>query len=128
MSKPLLIKEELDSLKVTDIYSLILFALYKMRDIPEYSTLSELAYILDKNSLLKFFDYFGGLTIKVPTLKDFKLVINGLLLYQYVNIDGIEYAQALKQLDKSEYQLKEIKAIYQSLCDILDKYDFKRAS
>ena len=47
------IKEELNNLKTTDLFSLLLFVLYKIRDIEEYSTISELAYILDKESLLQ---------------------------------------------------------------------------
>ena len=37
------IKEELNNLKTTDLFSLLLFVLYKIRDIEEYSTISELA-------------------------------------------------------------------------------------
>lgn len=121
-----MIREEIEKLNVKDIYSLILFALYKMKDIPEYSTLSELAYILDKNSLLNFLEYFGGMEIKVPTLREFKLVLNSLLLYEYVNLENIEFNKALKLLDKDEFQLREIREIYRSLSDILDKYNFKR--
>ena len=84
MNNNITIREQLDSLKVTDIYSLILFTLYKLKDIPEYSTLSELAYILDKKSLLNFFEYFGGTTITIPTLKDFKLVIISSYIIFYV--------------------------------------------
>ena len=46
------IKEELAKLKDSDIYSLIMFALFKIRDIPEYSAISELSYLLDKKNLL----------------------------------------------------------------------------
>ena len=44
------IKTKLEELKATDIYSMMLFALYKIKDIPEYSTLSGLVYILNKES------------------------------------------------------------------------------
>ena len=47
------IKEELAKLKDIDVYSLMLFAMFKLRDIPEYASLSEMVYILDKDSLLK---------------------------------------------------------------------------
>ena len=36
------LKEEMATLKNQDTYSLMLFVLFKLRDIPEYSTLSEL--------------------------------------------------------------------------------------
>ena len=41
------IKSKLDSLHLSDIYSLILFVMYKIQDIPEYAMLSELCYLLD---------------------------------------------------------------------------------
>ena len=72
-------KDEIKSLKTADIESLILFALYKMRDIPEYSTLCELAYTLDRKSFFKFLDYFGGMTLKVPASDEFLTVVNALL-------------------------------------------------
>ena len=53
------IKEELAKLKDIDVYSLMLFAMFKLRDIPEYASLSEMVYILDKDSLLKLCEYFG---------------------------------------------------------------------
>lgn len=84
-------KEKLDSLQSTDVYSLILFAIFKMKDIPEYSTLSELAYILDKESLFNFLEYYGGTTIKVPTLDEFNQIIRALILYQAVNLEGLDF-------------------------------------
>lgn len=119
-------KEELDVLKVNDIYSLMLFAIYKMKDIPEYSTLSELSYVLKKDSLLNFFEYFGGTTIKVPTIGEFKVVIKALLLYQYVKIENIEFNRATKMIDLEEIKLKDIKHCFCVISDILDKHDFRR--
>ena len=120
-------KDEIKSLKTADIESLILFALYKMRDIPEYSTLCELAYTLDRKSFFKFLDYFGGMTLKVPASDEFLTVVNALLLYCYIELEDIEYSKALKMLNKSEQELRDISNTYIKLCDILDKYDFKRS-
>lgn len=41
------INTEIAKLNEMDTYSLILFTLFKLRDIPEYATLSELVYILE---------------------------------------------------------------------------------
>ena len=41
--KTLRLKEEISKLKDVDIYSVLLFVLYKLREVPEYSTLSELS-------------------------------------------------------------------------------------
>ena len=43
---------DIDKLKDNDILSIAVFALYKMRELPEYSTLCELSYVVDKDSLL----------------------------------------------------------------------------
>lgn len=121
------IKDSLDKLKTTDIYTMILFALYKMTDIPEYSTLSELVYVLDKDSFFNFLECFGGTTIRVPTKKEFKIVLNALLLYQYVNIEERDMSDALKDIDVREFQLKDVKDTYVKLCSILSSYDFNRS-
>ena len=63
-------------LKYIDVYSLMLFAMFKLRDIPEYASLSEMVYILDKDSLLKLCEYFGGLTIKIPTIEELESIRN----------------------------------------------------
>jgi hypothetical protein len=119
-------REKIESLQVTDVYSLILFAIYKMRDVPEYSTLSELAYILDKDSLFNFLEFYGGTTIKVPTLQEFNNIIRGLVLYQAVNLEGVEFSKAFRKLEP-EYQTSEIKEAYFHIVKILDKYDFRRS-
>ncbi len=119
-------REKLNSMKMTDVYSLLLFALFKLKDVPEYSTLSELAYILDGKYLFNFLEYFGGTTIKVPKLSDMKIVTEALLLYQYVNIEGIEFNQALKLVDDSGVTVKEIKNCYAKMVNLLNEYEFKR--
>lgn len=120
------IKEELEKLKSVDIYSLIMFAMFKLKDIPEYSTLSELVYILDKNNLLKLCEYFGGLTIQIPTIEDLEYIVYGLLVYQYVNIDNIEYEKAMKQISTRAKDLKKVKHTYNKLVEILNEYNFSR--
>jgi hypothetical protein len=118
-------REKLESLEFTDVYSLILFAIFKMKDIPEYSTLSELAYILDKDSLFNFLEYYGGTTIKVPTLQEFNQIIRALLLYQAVNLEGVEFNKAFKNLEE-EFQTNDTKESYFNIVKVLDKYDFRR--
>lgn len=116
------IRKELDNLKMTDTFSLILFALYKIRDVDEYSTLSELAYILDKDSLLNLCEYFGGLTIRIPTIEEIDSIVNSLLLYQYINIDGYSYKEAVNKIGFESFQLRKIKKDYNNICSILNNY------
>lgn len=120
-------KEDLDALKVEDIYSLMLFTIYKMKNMPEYSTLSELSYVLKQDSFLNFLEYFGGTTITVPTISELKVVLKALLLYQYVKIENIEYRKAVRLIDLEENKLKDIKKCFCVISDVLDKYDFNRS-
>ena len=106
-----------------DIWTLLLFALYKIKDLPEYSTLSELAYILDKKSLLKLCEYFGGITMNIPTIEDLENLTKSLLLYQYTIIEHKTYDEAIKLLGDTD-NLRLIKSNYVKLCNILDKYTF----
>lgn len=118
------IKKELDKLKTMDVYSLLLFVLFKLRDVPEYSTLSELAYILDKENLLNLCEYFGGLQIAIPTIDELESVIHSLLLYQYIELDGYSYDVAVKKLGVESCKLRQVKRDYKKICEVLENYDF----
>ena len=120
------IRDALSRLTKPDIYSLMLFVLFKLKDTNEYSSLSQLSYILDKDSLLKLCEYFGGLTIKIPTIEELESIIYSLVLYQYVNIDGMDYDDAIKVIGHKSSQLRQVKSDYVKICSILDKYDFSR--
>lgn len=120
------IKEELDKLKTTDLFSLLLFVLYRIRGIEEYAGISELAYVLDKQNLLNLCEYFGGLTIRIPTIDELESLIDSLLIYQYVNIDGYTYDEAIKKIGFNSYQLRKIKKDYNKIVDILDNYSFPK--
>lgn len=117
------IKDELNKLNELDIWSLMLFVLYNFQKIPEYSTLSELVYILDKNHLLKLCEYFGGQTIKVPTIDQLEETILGMLLYQYIDVENIPEKEAIELLRVDKSKEKVIKACYKSLKYVLSTYD-----
>ena len=116
------LKEDLNNLKMSDTFSLLFFVLYKLKDVKEYSTLSELAYILDKDSLLSLCEYFGGMTIRIPTVDEIESVINSLLLYQYIDIDGYSYDEAIKKIGFESYQLRQAKKDYTKIKQVLTGY------
>ena len=118
------IKEELNKLHETDIWSLMLFALYKIKDIPEYSSISQLAYILDKENMLKLCEYFGGLTIKIPTIKELETMLQSLVLYQYINIEGKDFDEALALVDCRAQDIKELRTSYFTISELLENYNF----
>lgn len=120
------IVESLNSLNKTDVYSMLLFTLYKMQDLPEYSTLCELCYVLDNDNLTKLLAYYGGMTIRIPTLQELRLVVQALLLYQYVNMENGDFSEALDAIGL-EYPVEEVKKVYQKLCDVIANYEFERS-
>lgn len=116
------IKNELKKLKDVDIWSLMLFVLYNFQKIPEYSALSELAYILDLKNLLKLCEYFGGQTIKVPTINQLEDTVFAMLLYQYIDIEKIAEDEAVQLLRVDKSRESSIKACYKSLKEVLRNY------
>ena len=118
------VRTALDQLDKDDIYSLMLFALYKLRDIPEYLALSELCYVLDSDNLPKFLSFFGGMTLQVPTLKDMRLVLAALKIYQYVNIEHGEFEEALTASVTDEMSVDEVKDTYVKICEVMKNYEF----
>jgi hypothetical protein len=120
------IRSELNNLKETDVWSLLLFVLYKMKDTPEFSSLSELAYILDKKSLLKLFEYFGGTTITIPTIDEFERLIYGLLLYEYVDIQKEDFEVALNKIKSSNVGRVDIKHYYKKVKETMNSYNISR--
>ena len=119
------IKTDISSLKEQDTYSLMLFCLYKLSNIPEYSSLSELIYVLDRENFLGLCEYFGGQTITIPTIKQLESLMYSLLLYQYVHVDHMDYDKALEIIGHKSNELREVKTNYKKLCEILKEYNIK---
>ena len=115
--------KKLNNLNSEDIYSLLLFTLFRLTNVPEYSTLSELIYLLDKENFLKLCKYFGGLTIKIPTLEDLQYLLYTLLIYEEI-INGKELDDALTELKLSSKKLKFVKRAYNKLLSVMQEYDF----
>ena len=116
-------RKDISALRSVDVYSLVLFTFFQMKQVPEYATLSELAYILDKQNLLYLLEYFGGMTITIPTKEELQLVINTLLVYQYVKVEKMTYQKALNMLvNVPKGQYKQIELLYSKVCEVLDKY------
>ena len=116
-----LINKELDNLKESDILSFILFALFKLKDSAEYSCISELAYILDKDNLFKLCEYFGGITITIPTVEELETLINGLLLYRYIDIEFLDLDKAILKLN-TNINVREVKRCYVKIRELLSNY------
>lgn len=122
------IKKNLNSLHLSDIYSLMLFILFKVQDIPEYAVASELCYLLDGANMTRLLTYFAGKTITFPTESEMAVLTNALLMYQYINIDGDTFTAAQNKLDKLTKKEKErVTELYVQILPIMKQYNIDRS-
>lgn len=122
------IKKNLNSLHLSDIYSLMLFILFKVQEIPEYAVASELCYLLDGANMTRLLTYFAGRTITFPTESEMAIVTNALLMYQYINIDGDTFTAAQNKLDKLTKKEKDkVTELYVQLLPIMKQYNIDRS-
>ena len=117
------IRNNLNTLKEADIWNFILFALFKVKEIPEYSSLSELVYILNKTELLKLCEYFGGQTLTIPTIEELETMLYGLLIYQLVEVEKLSFDDALESISLSALNVKKIKNSYLKIKTVLNNYE-----
>ena len=121
------IKANLNLLHLSDIYSLMLFIIYKVQDIPEYAVTSELCYLLDGTNLTRLLTYFAGKTIKIPTEEEFADLTNALLLYQYINVEGVSLTEAQGRLENCTAKQKETATnLYLQIIPIMRQYNIDR--
>ena len=118
------IKANLDSLQLSDVYSLMFFLLYKLQDTPEYATLSEMCYLLDAGNMTRLLTYFAGKTITIPKQEEFVILVNALLLYQRVNIQGESLVDAQAKAAKQREQVQEM---YLKIIPIINQYNIDRS-
>ena len=123
------LKQNLNTLQLSDVYSLMFFILYKVQDIPEYATVSELCYLLDGSNLTRLLTYFAGQTIKIPTESEISILANALLLYQYINVDGLSLTAAQEKLeDLTNKQKDEATILYIKLIPVMNEYNISRSN
>jgi hypothetical protein len=122
------IKKNLNNLHLSDIYSLMLFILFKVQEIPEYAVTSELCYLLDGANMTRLLTYFAGRTVTFPTESEMTIVTNALLMYQYINIDGETFTAAQNKLGKLTNKEKdEVTELYVKLIPIMKQYNIDRS-
>lgn len=122
------IKKNLNALQLSDVYSLMFFILYKIQDIPEYATVSEICYLLDGSNLTRLLTYFAGKTITIPTEEDLAILVNALLLYQYVNLNGESFISASEKITEVTAKQREaITELYLKIIPIINQYNIDRS-
>ena len=118
-----MIKEIADKFTQEDIYSMSLFSLYVLTDTKEYSTISELPYLVDRKSLLNLCKYYGGKTIKIPTQEELFTVLLAVQLYNMTELNQVEYKKAVEMLGIKGDRTK-IGNVYKKVCEVMKSYEF----
>ena len=73
--------------------------------------------------MLKLCEYFGGQTLKIPTIDELEETLYAMLLYQYIEIEGIDEHEAIKLLRVDNIKEKSIKSCYKTLKSVLSNYN-----
>lgn len=115
-------KNFLDKMSKKDTYSLLMFVLFRLSSVEEYSILSQLMYLLDYNNFIKLIKYFAGQTIKVPTIAQLRELIHALVLYKDVNIDGLNFSKSVSNIPE-EFR-SNVLDIYDSVVSVMEDYQF----
>ena len=76
-----------------------------------------------KKNLLKLCEYFGGQTLKIPTIDQLEETIYGMLLYQYIDIENMTEKDAIDLLIKDPSKETAIKNCYKTLKYVLRNYN-----
>lgn len=116
------IVKDLNKLKEEDLITIILYAIYKFTEDPEYSTLAELAYTLDRHSFYNLCATFGGTTLKIPTLKEYKTMVKVMLIFEFINSDGLTFAEACTKANV-DCNDEDIIKMYSLMTEVISSYE-----
>lgn len=115
--------DNLGFLNKEDTYSLALMLLYFSNDNPRYSTLSELPFILDHESFIKFIKYYEGQKLEIPTMDQIKDSLRVLMLFQYSRIEKDDWHTALSKSGFSREDSVSAKHKLDKFCNQLERYN-----
>lgn len=108
-----------------DTYSTMLLLLSAVKDNPNYTTLSELPYVLDRENFLNFIEFFGGQTITIPTKNELLSSIRVLLLFQYYKVEKMEWVEAIKKAGYAESEGNIARNKLMNFVMYIDSHDCK---
>ena len=122
----LISQKDFQTLNQSDSYAVICELLYALKENPKYSVMSELAYILDKESFIKFIKYFGGTELRVPSVEEFRETIQTILLYQYFKIDNLSWKDSLEKANIEKKDTRKFQKALMTFDDVLRDTQFGR--
>lgn len=107
-----------------DVYAILCGYLYEFKEIPEYSILSELVYLMDSKSFINLIKYFEGQTIRIPTKEEFQNTIKVLLLLQYFEIEKKPWKESLQLAGFLTSEGRSAQKKLEKLKNTLQKYNY----
>jgi len=114
----------LSKFKEPDVYAILCGYLYEFKEIPEYSVLSELTYLMDSKSFINLIKYFGGQTIRIPTREEFQAAVKVLLLLQYFEIEKKPWRESLQLAGFQTSEGRSAQKKLDKLKDTLKNYNY----
>ena len=117
--------KNISQLNEDDVYTLVFFLLYKLKDDPDYAVASELVALLDKQSLLKLCAYYGGKKLQIPEVRDIEKMLDLIDAIIEVNVKHAMTIQDYCIRKSMEPQLGRIFINkYFQICELLKDYEF----
>lgn len=114
---------DISDLNLEDTYSIALLLLYVFKGTPRYSTLSELAYVLDHQNFINFLKYFEGQTITIPSTEEVTKSLKLLLLYQYNVVEGVDWRDALKKAGFEQSETHTARGLLTKFKQVYEEYN-----
>ena len=114
--------DDIKGLDKEDTYSITLLLLFVFSRNPKYSSLSELAYILDQDNFLKFIKYYEGQTITIPTMNEISKNLKVLMIYQYYVVDKLPWREALVKAGFDETESYSAQRLLYAFRKTIDDY------
>lgn len=89
-------RDEIIKLSEEDTYALICLLLARVKN-PSYMAFGELINVLDQKNFESFITYFGGCTLKVPTIDEIRQEMRAIILYKLYAEDHYGFSRAMKK-------------------------------
>lgn len=113
----------LNGLEKEDVFSVASALLYSLRNTPKYSTISELFYILDYDNFIKLIKYYGGETVRIPSISEISETLRLLVLYQCRVVEEMSWEESLKKAGIDEENSMTYRAKLDYVRRLLDKLE-----
>lgn len=118
------INELVSNLTKPDIYSALCTLLYELKNVPEYSALSELYYILDKPSMDLLMRYYEGQTVRFPTKEEVAELTQVLRLFNNYEVKKMPWKDAVRESGYDPSKGKAAKNKLEKLKEIMESYNY----